>query len=101
MQYIKTSVSPGYSNLLATGKTTQVNSQKMWYLLKNSQALKKGAALYKMASMKKLWNTSGSQEIAVMVGLWQNINYNDAGEFLQIPSEAGLRQHKFSWIVVI
>ena len=40
--------------------------KKMWYQLKNSQAVKKGVALCKMASMKKLWNTGGSQEMAVM-----------------------------------
>ena len=40
--------------------------KKMWYQLKNSQAVKQGVALCKMASMKKLWNTGGSQEMAVM-----------------------------------
>ena len=36
----------------------------MWYLLKNSQAVKK---VCKMASIKKLWNTVSCQEMAVMV----------------------------------
>ena len=35
-----------------------------------SQAVKKGAALCKTASMKKA--TDGGQEMAVMVGQWQN-----------------------------
>ena len=34
---------------------------------------KKGVALCKMASMKNLWNTGGSQEMAAMVGQWQTI----------------------------
>ena len=46
----------------------------MWYLLKNSQAVKKGAALCKMASMKNLWNTGGGQEMPLTVGQWQNDN---------------------------
>jgi len=53
----------------------------MWYPLKNSQAVKKGAALCKMGSMKKLSNTGGGQEMTVMVGQWQNFNDNNSGEF--------------------
>ena len=45
--------------------------KKMWYLLKNSQAVKKDKALCKMAGIKKSWNTGGSQEMAVMVDQWQ------------------------------
>jgi len=42
---------------------------KMWHLLKNSQTVKKGVALCKMASMKKLLDTGDCQEkMAVMVG---------------------------------
>ena len=36
-------------------------------MLKNSLAVKKGAALFKMASVKKLWNPRGGQEMAMMV----------------------------------
>jgi len=40
-----------------------------YYLLKNSQAVKKGVALCKMASMKKVVKyTGGGQKMAVMVG---------------------------------
>ena len=42
----------------------------IYNLLKNSQAVKKGAALCKMAGTKKSWNTGGGQEMAVMVGQW-------------------------------
>ena len=34
----------------------EINYKKMWYLLKNKPTVKQGAALFKMASMKKLWN---------------------------------------------
>jgi len=36
-------------------------------LLKNSLAVKKGAALFKMASVKKVVKSKGGQEMAVMV----------------------------------
>jgi len=49
----------------------------MWYLLKNSLAVKKDAALFKIASVKS-WNQRGGQEMAVMVAIgWlQNFNNN-------------------------
>ena len=33
--------------------------KKKWYLLKNSLAVKKGAALFKMASVKKVVKSEG------------------------------------------
>ena len=53
--------------------------KKKWYLLKNS---KKGVPLSKRRSQgKKVQNTGGSQEMAVMVGQWQNFNSDNSGEF--------------------
>jgi len=64
MQYNRTSI--------LSNKEKQLNLIHKRYV-KNSQAVKQGAALCKMTSMKleKLWNTGGGQEMAVMVGQWQ------------------------------
>ena len=46
-----------------------MRSMVVLYLDKNSQAVKKGAALFKMASIKKSCEIqTGGQEMAVMVG---------------------------------
>ena len=73
----------------------------IYCLIKNSQAVKKRVQPYaKCLVWKKLWNTGGGQEMAVMVSrsvkkiLITTIQVN----FVLIP---GMRQHKFTWIVVI
>ena len=78
MQYNKTSISRGCDpNILLDffflwqRKTTQLNLQKDVISTQKQPSCKKGVALCKMASMKKLWNTGGGQEMAVMVGQWQ------------------------------
>jgi len=70
-------------------KTTQVN------LLKNS--------LCKNVWVKKLWNTGSSQEMAVMVGQWQNFNSDNSGELVNVASSQlhWESSPKFTWIVVI
>ena len=52
-------------------------------LLKNSLAVKKGAALFKMASVwKKVWNQRGrSRNGCDGIGWWQNFNNSNSGEF--------------------
>ena len=62
---------------------------------KNCQTLQKGTALCKLASMKKLWNTGGGQEMAVMVGQWQKFNNGNQVNFVPIPD--GMRQHKSTY----
>ena len=44
------------SNIIDYSKACIIVSVVVLYLDKNSQAVKKGAALFKMASIKKLWN---------------------------------------------
>ena len=40
------------------------------------------AALYKMARVKKLWNSGGSQEMAVMICIMaKKFNNKNSGEF--------------------
>ena len=56
---------------------------------------KKGVALFKMVSVKKLWNQGGSQKMA---GWWQNFNNNNSG--CLIPASLGFST-KFTWIIVI
>ena len=68
-----------------------------------SLAVKKGAALFKMASVKKLWNQRGGQEMAVMVySLMAKILITTIQVNLccLIPASPGLST-KFTWIVVI
>ena len=43
----------------------------MWYPLKNNQAVKQVQPYVKCLAGKKLWNTGGGQEMAVMVGQWK------------------------------
>ena len=57
-----------------TNSTGAGNTQKfLYYLLvaEQGQTVKKGAAPCKRPGWKKLWNTGGGQEMAVMVGQWQ------------------------------
>ena len=63
----------------------------MWYQLKNSLAVKKGAALFKTASVKSCEIKGGGQEMTV-------INIKNS---VLLPSEAGRNQHKLTRIVVI
>jgi len=88
-------------SLPATEKSNSIKLiyKKMWYLLKNSQAAKKGAALCKMAGMKKIvkyrWQPrNGCDGRSVKNILIMTIQVN----FVLIP---GMRQHKFTWIVII
>ena len=88
-------------SLPATEKSNSIKLiyKKMWYLLKNSQAAKKGAALSKMAGMKKIvkyrWQPrNGCDGRSVKKFLRTTIQVN----FVLIP---GMRQHKFTRIVII
>jgi len=76
MQYNKTSISIGYNLILSlifsssSREKTQVNLQKDIY---SKAKLKKGCGPMQNAVVwKKFWNTGGGQEMAVMVGQWQN-----------------------------
>ena len=76
--------------------------KKMWYPLKNSLAVKKGAALCKMASMKEAvkyrWQPrNGCDDRSVTKILITTIQVN----IVLISNEAGMRQHKFTWMVII
>ena len=50
------------------------------YPLKYSQAVKKVWPYATWLAWKKLWNIGGGQEMAVMVGQWNNFNNDNSGE---------------------
>jgi len=59
----------------------------MWYLLKNSLAVKKGVVLFKMASVKKVKSKGQPRNGCDGVGWLQNFNTNNSAQFvLPYPS---------------
>ena len=72
----------------------------MWHSLKNSLAVKKGAALFKNRQCEKRCEIKGSAKkclwwYRLMTKITIQVN------FVLIPSEARIKQHKLTWIITI
>jgi len=65
--------------------------------LKSIQAVKKVQSYAKRQRWRKLWNTDGSQEMAVMVGQLQKFN---SGQCVATSTSLGIGT-KLPWIVII
>ena len=69
--------------------------EKQENLLKNSLAVKKGAALFKMASVKKVVKSKGQPRNGCDgIGRWQNFNNNNSGQFVLPYPSFTRNQHK-------
>jgi len=69
------------------------------YLLKNILAVKKSAALFKIASVKKVGNQNGQPRNGcdgTHKLMEKNLITTIQVNFVLIPGEAGMKQHKFT-----
>jgi len=100
IQYNKSSISTSACFLLPA--TEKSNSSKFTKRCDIHPSCKNSVALCKMASMKKVvkyrwWQRNGCGGRSVIKILITTIQVN----FVPNASKAGMRQHKFTWIVVI